>query len=219
MRRYKKKKKYRQKRAEAKPATPKEETFMLKLMKDLSLSLKRHKKFGSFIYGFLSLEKYVKNEHEWRALIWGNRNRNYPILVGDDVIMHSLPYVSSGVNTQLTYAEHFKNGGMIYKLIILYLLLRYYRCKDTKLSQREILGYFASNEVAKMKKERKIYPNEFVFKFLFGTIAASICIILIATIVSVFFSPNIGLVFTLFILVMLVIARLLILFNEINLAE
>lgn len=215
MGRFKRKKLRKPNKAQEKPIVQKE-TFMFKLMKDLYLSLKRHKKFGSYIYSFFPLERYVKNDTEWENILWNQRNSVYSMPIGDDVIMPTIPTSSVYGYSASSYCKSLKEEGLVGKVLILFYLLR--RKKESEFLLQDVLECFVTDEVAKIK-DRKIYPNELVFQFLFGTIGASITLVLVSALLTVLFSPNIALMFTSLVMFMLLSSRLLVFFNERNLVE
>ena len=216
MGRHKKKRLRKTTKTATKPIRQNQDTFMYGLMKDLSLSLKRHKKFGSYIYSFFSLERYVKNEHEWEEVMWNYRRRFYSIIIGNDVIMPTFPTSNVYGYSASSYCNSLKNEGLLGKILILFYLLK--RKNESNFLHQHVLEAFVVDEVAKIK-DRKIYPNELVFIFLFGTIGASISLVVISFLLCLLFSTTVGLTFTCFVILMLLLGRLLVFFNEKNLVE
>lgn len=143
-----------------------------KLFKDVSLSLKRKKRFGDYIYSFHSPQFFLANDDNWIQYVRARNGRRTPIHIGD-TILFTYPRCHS--------KEFF--GSILNRLIILNFTTL--RKRDSNFELREVLQSYAEDQFP--EENKKVYPNELVFSFLIGIIFAGIGMVIVLWLATVFF--------------------------------
>lgn len=158
------------------------------LYKDVALSLKRRKKFGSFINGYMPPSDCLENDLNWENRLYAERRVRTYLKIGE-------------IKYGTTPLKHMPNplfSSLIKRLLVLETTL--HKKHDTEFGIGDVLTAYATDEIPKLNK--KIYPNEMVFTFTLGSIFAGIGMVMIITILSLMlyqaFAIVISLMWTIF---------------------
>lgn len=153
------------------------------LFKDVSVSLKKRKQFGDYIYSFLSPKHFLENDENWLQYIRAYNGRRMCLKIGD-AMLFTYPRCHS--------KEFF--GSILNRLILLNFTVL--RKKDSNYEVRKVLECYAKDQFT--KDGRKVYPTELFFSFLFGTIFAIIGMALLILITIKLFSLGFAAFFSAF---------------------
>lgn len=173
--------------------------LMCELLKELSLSLKKAKRFGDFTHSYKPFyDKYINDDEALYNLLY------YPLRkdtfrIGDKKFMlHVRPFWR-------ILADKFT---LVDKIAIVSTMLKENDGKTTypSITNSEVLEAYVTHEVSKLDKS-KIYANELEYSFLFGLVFAIIAFLLITSLLALVFTSTIALEFSLVILVILLVLK------------
>lgn len=152
-----------------------------RLFKDASLSLKRRKQFGDFINSFHSPQFFLENDDNWMQFLHARNGRIATLHVGDTILF-----------TPISCRTKAYFDSILNRMIILFFTTL--RKQDTKYELSSVIQSYAEDQFA--LDDRKVYPNEFVFIFLMGTIFASVGMALLLVCTVMFFSLGTALLYS-----------------------
>lgn len=166
-------------------AKPQEAPILQKLMRDVSLSLKKRKLFGDFIANYSPIPKeYLKSNEPIDDYLSNLRNATLSLPIGknvDDLIYKRYRYESSKTLYETLFG----------RMMILSLVLNRYQHSNV-VPVGAIMESYAADEFAKIG--RKSCPNVMVLQTLIGSIFTVIGMALLLISIWIFFSVGVAFV-------------------------
>ena len=171
---------------------------MYELLKELSLSLKKAKRFGDFMHSYKPFyEKYINDDEALYNLLFFSHRDIFEI-GNKKFILHPRAFWRI-ITDKFTLVD---------KIAVVSTMLKENDGKTTypSITNSEVLEAYVTHEVSKLDKS-KIYANELEYSFLFGLIFAIIAFLLITSLLALVFTSTIALEFSLVILVILLVLK------------
>ena len=168
---------------------------MYELLKELSLSLKKAKRFGDFMHSYKPFyDKYINDDEALYNLLFYRSHRDIFEIGNKKFILHPRAFWKI-ITDKFTLVD---------KIAVVNTMLKENGGETTapSITRSEVLEAYVTHEVSKLDKS-KIYANELEYSFLFGLIFTIIAFLFMTSILALVFTSIIALDFSLVILLIL----------------